>query len=73
MKLKLLLLLFYPSTLYICDSFLFHIEIKGKCEWIIGGGGGAKGMLAPALKLLGGAPPNPPPPGSPSSYAYVSG
>ena len=36
--------------MYICDFFLFHIEIEGKCWWIIGGkggGGGAKGMLAP--------------------------
>ena len=53
------LLLFYPSTWYICDFFLFHIEIEGKGGWIIGGGGGggeggAKGMLAPPLKLLGG-------------------
>ena len=65
------LLLFYPSTWYICDFFLFHIEIEGKGGWIIGGGGGgAKGMLAPPLKLLGGGawPPWPPPP--PSSYAY---
>ena len=37
-KLKLQLLLFYPSTWYICDVFLFHIEIKGKGGWIIGGG-----------------------------------
>ena len=54
MKLKLHLLLFYPSTWYICDFFLFHIEIEGKGGWIIwggggGGGGGAKGMLGPPL------------------------
>ena len=30
--------LFYPSTEYICDFFLFHIEIEGKCGWIIIGG-----------------------------------
>ena len=54
-KLKLHLLLFYPSTWYICDFFLFHIEIEVKCGWIIGGGGG-KGYVAPFLKLL------PPPP-----------
>ena len=65
MKLKLHLLLFYPSTWYICDFFLFHIEIEGKGGWIIwGGGGGAKGMLGPPLKLLGGGP------GPPSTYAY---
>ena len=37
-KLKLHLLLFYLSTRYICDFFLFHIEIEGKGGWIIGGG-----------------------------------
>ena len=31
------LLLFYPSIWYICDFFLFHIEIEGKGGWIIGG------------------------------------
>ena len=64
------LLLFYPSTWYICDFFLFHIEIEGKGGWIIGGGGGggAKGMLAPPLSNYwgGGAGPLAPP----SSYAY---
>ena len=64
-QLKLHLLLFYPSTWYICDFFLFHIEIEGKGGWIIGGGGGGggvlKGMLAPPLKLLGGLAPMPPP------------
>ena len=40
MKLKLHLLLFFPSTWYICDFFLFHIEIEGKGGWIIWGGGG---------------------------------
>ena len=61
------------------NFFLFHIEIEGKCGWIIGvgggggGGGGAKGMLAhPPSQIIGGAglggggwPPWPP-----SSYAY---
>ena len=56
----LLLLLFYPSTWYICDFFLFHIEIEGKGGWIIGG---AKGYVGPPPKLLGGGPgPLPPPP-----------
>ena len=67
-KLKLHLLLFYPSTWYICDCFLFHIEIEGKGGWIIGG---PKGMLPPPLKLLGGGglaplPPPPPPPPLPT-------
>ena len=57
-QLKWHLLLFYPSTWYICDFFLFHIE-KGKGGWIIGGGG--KGYVAPPpLKLLGGLPLPPP-------------
>ena len=40
---------------YICDFFLFHIEIEGKGGWFIGGGGGGgKGYVGPPLKLLGG-------------------
>ena len=40
---------------------MFHIEIEGKCGWIIGEGGGrVEGMLPP---LLNYCPP-------PSSYAY---
>ena len=63
------LLLFYPSTWYICDFFLFHIEIEGKGGWIIGGGGGGgKGYVGPPLKLLGG----PGPPGPPSSYYDIA-
>ena len=49
---------------YICDFFLFHIEIEGKGGWFIGGGGGgAKGMLAPLSNYWGGGgavPPGPP-------------
>ena len=57
-KLKLDLLLFYPSAWYICDFFLFHMEIEGKCGWIIGR---AKQYVAPPppLKLFflwGGGP-----------------
>ena len=42
--------------------FLFHIEIEGKCGWIIGGGGGgggkgAKGMFAPLSNYWGAFPP----------------
>ena len=44
-----------------------HIEIEGKCGWIIGGGGGEGMLPPPPLKLLGGAwPPCP----HTSSYAY---
>ena len=38
-QIKLHLLLFYRSTWYIHDFFLFHIENEGKGGWIIGGGG----------------------------------
>ena len=51
------LLLFYPSTWYICDFFLFHIEIEGKDGWIIWG---PKGMLAPLSNYWGACPPAPP-------------
>ena len=46
-----------PSTWYICDFFLFHIEIEGKCGLIIGGGGrrgGQRVCWLPPPKLLGG-------------------
>ena len=62
-KLKLHLLLFHPSTWYICDFFLLHIEIEGKCGWIIWGQRVCCPL--PPLKLLRGACPPPP-----SSYAY---
>ena len=43
-QIKVTFILFYPSTWYICDFFLFHIESEGKFGWIIGkgcvGGGG---------------------------------
>ena len=60
-------LLFYPSGWYICDFFLFHIEIEGKCGWIIGGRevGGPKGMLDPLSNYWRGATPPPP-----LSYPY---
>ena len=48
-RLKLNLLLFYPSTWYICDFFLFHIEIEGKGGWIILGGGGGQRVYWPPL------------------------
>ena len=50
-KVTLILLLLYPSTWYICDFFLFHIEIKGKRGWIIVG---PKNMLAPSQIIGGG-------------------
>ena len=58
--------LFYSSTWYICDFCLFHIEIGGKCGWIIRGGQRA---CCPNSQIIGGDSPCPPPP--PSSYAYA--
>ena len=70
-KLKLHLLSFYPSTWYIYNFFLFHIQIVGKCGWIMGGGG-AKGYIGLPSQIIGGAACPPPPPlAPPSSYAYV--
>ena len=63
-KLKLHLL-FYPSTWYVCDFYLFHIEIEGKDGWIIGG---AKGYVGPPSRIIGGAwPPLAPPLPTPMS------
>ena len=73
-KSKLHLLLFYPSTWYIYDFFLFHIEIEGKGGWIIGGGGGgggeSKGYAGPPSQIIGGGAW--PLPGSTSSHACVT-
>ena len=75
-KVTFIIILFYPSAWFVFYFFLFHIEIEGKCGWIIGGGGGGrgggrggggKGYVGPPLKLLGGLFPPPPPP---SSDAY---
>ena len=57
-KLKLHLLLFYPSTWYSCDFFLFHIEIEGKGGWIIGGG--AKVYFASPSQIIRGGGLTPP-------------
>ena len=45
---------------------LFHIEIKGKGGWIIGGPKG----IPPSQIIGGGGWPHPVPPPPPSSYAY---
>ena len=56
--------MFYPSTWYICDFVLFHIEIEGKSGWIIWGrgGGGQRVCWPPPPKLLGGLAPLATPP-----------
>ena len=57
------IVIFFPSTWYICDFFLCHLEIEGKYGWIIGG---SKWYVGPSLKLFGGpGPPAPPPPPPP--------
>ena len=70
MKLKLHLLLFYPSTWYIRDFFLFHIEIEGKGGWIIWGG---RVCCPPPSQIIGwgpAPPPPPPPPPLPTPVGY---
>ena len=72
----IILLLFLPSNLvHLWYFFLFHIEIEGKCGWIIGGGGGGGGggqrVGWPPRNYWEAWTPPPPPPPSPSSYAYV--
>ena len=58
---KLHLFLFYPSTWYICDFFLFHIEIERKCGLIIGGGEQRVCWSPVILRGVGGAGPTGPP------------
>ena len=44
-QIKVAFIIILPfNSVHLC-FFLFHIEMEGKCGWIIGGG--AKGMLAP--------------------------
>ena len=51
-QIKVTLLLFYPSTWYICEFFCFTYKLKENVGGLLGAG--AKGMLAFPLKLLGG-------------------
>ena len=57
-QIKVTFIIILPLNLvqYICDFFLFHIEIEGKGGW----------MMAPS-QIIGGLPPPPP---LTSSYAY---
>ena len=62
-QIKVTFIIILPFSLVRFYFFLFHIEIEGKCGWIIGGGGGgSKGYVGPPLKLLGGGGDFPPPP-----------
>ena len=66
-QIKVTFIIILPFNLVLCDFFLLHIEIEGKCGWIIGG----QRVCWPPLKLLSRPlPPPPPPPRSPSSFAY---
>ena len=59
-KVTFIIILFNPSAWFVFDFFLFHIEIEGKCGWIIGGGGeggGGKGYVGPSQIIRGGLPP----------------
>ena len=61
-QIKVTFIIILPFSLVRFYFFLFHIEIEGKCGWIIGGGGGgAKGMLAPLSNYWGGGGTSPPP------------
>ena len=51
-QIKVTFIIIFPSTWYICDFFLFHIEIEGKGGWNIGGG----------QRVCCPPPPPPPPP-----------
>ena len=58
-QIKVTFIIILPFNLYwyICDFFLFHIEIEGKCGWIMGGGGGGgKGYVAPPPSQIIGPP-----------------
>ena len=60
-QIKVTFIIILPFNLIHWDFFLFHIEIKRKCGWIIWGEGRAKGMLAPSQIIGGGAAPLPGP------------
>ena len=50
-QIKVTVIIILPFNLVHLCFFLFHIEIEGKCGWIIGlldyWGGGGEGILAP--------------------------
>ena len=61
-QIKVTFIIILPFNLVHLSFFLFHIEIKGKCGWIIGG----QRVCRPPSQIIGG----PAPSGPPSSYVY---
>ena len=70
-QIKVTYIIIYPSTWYICDFFLFHIEIEGKGGWI---NEGAKEYVGPPSQIIGGGrqPPAPHPSPLPKPMYFVS-
>ena len=59
---KVTFIIILPINLVHCEFFRFHIEIEGKCGWIIWGwgvGGGGQRICWPPSQILGGPPPPP--------------
>ena len=68
--------IYYDFTLQLSTFVIFspfHIEIEGKCGWIIvGGAGGGKGYVAPPpSQIIGGPSPPPPPLPTPLFILYL--
>ena len=62
-EIKVTFIIILLCNWYICDSLLFHIEIEGKCGWIIWGGGRVCWSPLSNYRGGGGCPaPWPPPP-----------
>ena len=57
-QIKVTFIIILPFNLVHLWFFLFHIEIEGKCGWLIGG---PKGLLAPLSNYWGARPPCPHP------------
>ena len=60
-QIKVTFIIILPFNLVHLSFFLFHIEIEGKCGWIIRGGG-QRVCWSPLSNYLGGLAPLPPPP-----------
>ena len=51
-QIKVTFIIILPFNGTFAIFFLFHIEIEGKCGWIIGGGGGGLAPFAPLFLRL---------------------